>query len=370
MMMKVFQIVLLFSISINAQESFIKSYKIKDFINKVDKKALANEIRVLVEKSGHGRMVGTSGHKGARLHLEERLQKLSKGTSSTVKVQSFKPNTAAGIKMYKDDFQKQIVGQFPPHSAMFKKWQSFTNYMGNYVHKNKDVKGHNIIWENKGKSGKVLIFTAHYDTISHYKESLRINLQDPMPGADYNGSGVAIGLGLVDRLSKANLVHTIRVVFLDYQGLGVLGAEHYAHSIKDEADKVIGVMNLEMLGHDSKAFDKNKKTGNYALYLRDSKDLAGYKQDMELVKIFRRYESKCRFSVRFKVKANGFKSSDHTRFWEKGFSAITFSQDWEDDFNHKRYQTKNDFVETLNQKSLWDSYRTISCMALHWASDL
>lgn len=367
--MRIFLIVLLAFNFIHAKsKKLTSSYQIKDFVNKVPKDGLINEIRVLVEKSGNGRLIGTDGHQAAREHLITRIKSLS-GNQGNLYIQEFVPNKEVAVKLYKDDFEKEIVGKFDPHQEMFLKWKNFTDHMVESVHQYTKNKGYNIIWEKKGESPDTIVVTAHYDTISHDKNSLFINTKDPMPGADYNGSGVTVALGIIDRLSKLDFKKTVKVVLLDFQTIGVLGSYHLLEDLKSNRSNIKGIFNLEMLGHDSKFFDKNKKQGNMSLYYRSESNKDGHIADLSLVSIFRRYKKNCKYSVNFAEKANDFKSSDHIRFWNDGIAAITFSQDWEDDFNEKNYQTKNDFVETLNQKTLYDSFRTITCVLINWGLD-
>jgi len=63
--------------------------------------------------------------------------------------------------------------------------------------------------------------------------------------------------------------------------------------------------------------------------------------------------------VNFEMRPNGFDSSDNIRFWEEGFKSVTFTQNWEDDFNPKFYQTSEDTPETLNHGTLWHSYQFV-----------
>lgn len=59
-----------------------------------------------------------------------------------------------------------------------------------------EEKVQNIIWEKSGlDSDKVLIITAHYDTISHDPSTLLVREDALMPGANFNASGVAVALG-------------------------------------------------------------------------------------------------------------------------------------------------------------------------------
>src|SRR5690606_32857033 len=214
----------------------------------------------------------------------------------------------------------------------------------------KEVKGENIIWEKKGtkENASTLIFTAHYDTVSLDKKSFKVDEKSEMPGADFNGSGVSIALALVKMLAPLSIEENVRIVFLDYQSMALMGSYEYAQKIKNE--KVIGVLNLEMLGHDSRFYDKQKSIGNMKAYLRSND------ADDKLLELTQKYSKSYDVGIKFVPLKNDFASSDNIRFWESGVSAITFSQDWENDFNEKRFQTAQDFPETLNQDTFYRVY--------------
>ena len=48
----------------------------------------------------------------------------------------------------------------------------------------------------------LLIFMAHYDTVSFGKNNMRIDPLSKMPGADFNASGVSLSMQLVKLLSE------------------------------------------------------------------------------------------------------------------------------------------------------------------------
>ena len=123
-----------------------------------------------------------------------------------------------------------------------------------------------------------------------------------------------------------------------------------------------------MLGHDSKRNDKEKRFGNFKAYII-KKDQPGSTGDKKLYERLNRIGSKMTSKVKFKLEANSFNSSDHINFWGEGFTAITFTQNWESDLN-PRYHTSNDFVETLNLKTWYASYLYLSGAVLSWVFDI
>jgi hypothetical protein len=347
---------------------------VKSYLKKIKKKTLMKDLRSFIRSGKKTRMVGTAGHKSARNYLKGTIKKIDPDGLGKLTVQEFTPDIIAGKKMYQNDFNNKIVGKISMKSREYKTWQQFTTYMMKTIDTFKTLKGQNIIWEKEGQNKKdIIIIGAHYDTISHHPLTHKILYGQEMPGADYNASGVSIGLSLINRLKDLSLERSVRVVFFDFQGIGMLGSEHYASMLKLEVKKnslnVHGLINLEMLGHDSSLKDKKKKLGNMAVYLRKPSAPNGLLDDKFLTD-FSKYQQKCKTSVTFEKKAIGFDGSDNFRFWKHGFAAITFSQNWEDDFNDKNYHTPNDFAETLNSKTLYNSYVYIGCSALSWLLDL
>jgi hypothetical protein len=70
------------------------------------------------------------------------------------------------------------------------------------------------------------------------------------------------------------------------------------------------------------------------------------------------------------MKPIGFENSDNFRFWENGFIGGTFTQNWEDDFNPKFYQTPQDTPETLNHQTLYSAYQYLGGATLGILLDL
>ncbi|PIK15865.1 M28 family peptidase [Halobacteriovorax sp. JY17] len=343
---------------------------IKNVIRKYKDDLLLDNLRDFVSCCRPSRMVGTKGHEKAATWLVDRVKKID--PKAYIVVDEFSPDIEYAKGVYRADFQKEIAGNYPKTSPIYKKWNHFTNSMISQLDKLKTVKGKNIIWEKKGSiaPNEVILLGAHYDTISYDKENLVIDFSAPQPGADNNGSGVATLLSLIEILTEVNTPKTVRIVFFDYQEFAFLGARAFVSKYKEslKKEKFAGFVNLLMLGYDSKRNDKSSKFNNFKVYTRKESDPL-YGLDLKLANKLVNAGDKSLSGMRFEISANGFNRSDHVSFWEEGFPAVTFSENWEDDPNKKNH-TSNDFVETLNFKSLDRAFRFISASIIAWTYDI
>jgi hypothetical protein len=339
--------------------------KIKRYISKEVKEAyIIKEVRSIINKSKPNRFYGTSGHKNYQNYLENELKILAKkNEKSNLKVLNFKLDEKIGHKYYQDDFDSQIKGKFKIDSSEYKKWSGFTKYMKLLVSKKIHTMGKNFEYTIKGSSNdKELILISHYDTVSHNKVNFTVDEKSKMPGADYNASGVSINLNILRLLNKVPLKRTIRFVFLDAASLALLGAYDYIKNL--DKSNIFGVINLEMLGHDSVYFDKKKKNQNFKVYMRSKGE------DDSFYNTLTKLNSRLKYKTLFKPVKNSFDSSDHKRFWDAGIPSVVYTQDWENDFNAKRYQSANDFAESLNQKTLYAAFYHICAISMIYTLDI
>ena len=317
----------------------------------------------LVKVSAPSRMISFPGHDKARDFLLETIKSYDSKGSGKLIVDTFSPDTEEAKRFYQNDFDQKVEGKVSKFAPDYQKWLKFTTYMKSTAERYKSVQGTNIIWEKTGlDANKVLVITAHYDTISHDPNTLMITEKSPMPGANYNASGVSVALALIKTLAQVDLNYSVQVVFLDWQGIGFLGSLRYSQELKKSQKNVMGFLNLEMLGQDTSFLDKTKKSGNMCVYYRP--------QDEKFIQLLSRHGSKITSSVSFEPKATGFDNSDNFRLWEHGFMGGTFSQNWEDDFNPKFYQTPQDTPETLNHQTLYSSYQYLGGAVLGTLLDI
>ena len=339
-----------------------KVFDLKSNIKLIEKDSLMKMLRDFVKTSRPSRLVGTDGHSKAQDFILKAIEEADPNKKNQRYVDTFNPDVDYAKKMYWDDFNRQIKPAYKPGDENYKKWLEFTKSTTSFIESKKSFKGKNIIWEKKGrtKPNTILVIGAHYDTIVHNAKTLLINEDALMPGANDNGSGVVIGLSLVELLSKIDLPITVKIVFFDWGELGFLGSKAFVNKYKKEfMDKnYLGLINLDMLGHDSKFLDKTKKYGNMKVYIRRPGS-EGYLDDRKLARRIIDLGDQVSPSVNFEVGATHFNNSDNISFWNEGLSALTMTGDWENDFNKERYHSSDDFVETININTFYRAYQYI-----------
>lgn len=82
---------------------------------------------------------------------------------------------------------------------------------------------------------------AHFDTISDSPEVAA-------PGADDNASGIAATLEIARILSGYDLTYSFRVIFVNAEEVGILGAEAFARRAVDAGDPWEGIFNIDSVG--------------------------------------------------------------------------------------------------------------------------
>lgn len=361
-----------YSFEIKDFEKRIKTnYNITSVTEKVSRDMLEKNLRDFLANSRPSRFVGTPGHQKALDYLESKLKTFNSAKSSFEKIE-FTPDIAAAGQFYAEDFKKEVVAKIAPTDPNYDHWKGFTLSMMKTLDSVKDKKGFNLVWEKKGsvKPDEVIILGANYDTLLNNPKTLKVDSTSSMPGADNNGTGVVALLSMIEILDKLDLPKTVRIVFFDFEELGFSGSRNFVTKLKsaNSSQKIVGYINLVMLGNDSKREDKEKKFNNMKLYLRSPSE-KGADEDLKLTTLISENGKRLYKQVEFTPEANGMNSSSHINFWEAGIPAICMSQNWESDFN-PRFHTPNDFIETLNMNTYINSFRYITGALLAWNYDV
>jgi Zn-dependent M28 family amino/carboxypeptidase len=328
-------------------------------LSQINSETMRKGLTEFVNFSLPGRFPHKSGHLKAREWIKKKLSSNSFSNGATI-VDEFLPRTRVAIDMYQNDLQS-IMHTSGKTAQEISKYKQFTEATVQMISSFSNRKGENIIWRFKGKnSSRKVVVMAHYDTVSYDLQSLRIKWKEKMPGADYNASGVITAISLAQVLSQNNqpLPFDIDIVFMDYHVIGFLGAEHYFSKQAKNEQEIIAVLNLEMLGYDSSFFDKEKKSGNMKAYTR-SVSVDKLQKDAQIANKMQKAVG-AKTKVQFQIEGNNFQNSDNVIAWKYKHPCVTFSQNWETDFNSKGYQTPNDFPETLNFNTLYESLRYLA----------
>lgn len=355
---------------ITGYEKKIKTtYSITSVTEKISRDALEKNLRDFVASGRPSRFIGTPGHQKARDYIETKLKDL-KSPGATFERIEFTPDIAKAGEFYAEDFKNEVAAKVSKTDPLYDHWKGFTLSMMKTLDSVKGVKGYNLVWEKKGttKPEEVIIIGANYDTLLNDPKTMVVDTKGNMPGADNNGTGVAALLSMAEIFNKLDLPKTVRLVFFDFEELGFLGSRDYTAGLKSKNEKIAGYVNLVMLGHDSKRDDKEKKNGNMKIYLRAPTD-KGAEEDLKLVNTLASMGKKMYGTVDFKPEANSMNSSSHINFWQAGYPAVCFSQNWESDFN-PRFHTPNDFVETLNINTYTNAFRFITGSLIAWNYDI
>jgi hypothetical protein len=169
------------------------------------------------------------------------------------------------------------------------------------------------------------IICAHYDDMPAGSIA---------PGADDNASGTAAVLEAARVISQFQPRYTIIYALWDQEELGLIGSRYYAETAYLAGENILGVVNLDMLGWET--------GGDYSFmihssYVGDSFGLA------RLGSALANYISPGLYPLFI---THGASNSDHSCFWEKGYSAIEIAEDL-NDFN-PYYHTTNDNLNHFN----------------------
>lgn len=190
-----------------------------------------------------------------------------------------------------------------------------------------DANGRNIIATQTGKTNpnNIYIICAHYDTVADYC-------------ADDNASGVAAVLEIARILSTQCLDNTIVYALWDEEEIGLNGSAYFANEAATNGDNILGVLNIDMMGYDGN--DDN----DFDIDVRNFANSIAMKDDIISILNNPTYG----FTLNVNVVNPGTTASDHSRFWNQGFTAVLVGESWETNDETPFYHTSGDRYNTLN----------------------
>lgn len=336
-------------------------FELERNLSLIKRKDLFQLLRDFIATTSEGRMVGTRGQKTAREVLKKLIDGLTHG-KGTLKVDAFLPKVSKAIDKIENDFKLNIANHLKPKEPEYQRSKRFKESFISYLKENKATEGRNLIWEKRGNEfpEEILIILAHYDTLGVNKQD-QVDASIASPGADDNGTGVVLALKLIQLFSRMDIPRTLRVVFLDWEELGSLGSlafvKRYQAEFKNK--KVLGYINLEMLGHDSRGLDQTKKFFNMRSYYRRPGSPL-FEKEKAFLEDFLKKGRGIEKGIKFTPVGNSHPHSGSLGQWDSSLIGATFSQNWEEDFNLKGNHNSNDFIETLNLKTYYRAFRFIA----------
>ncbi|MDA9125442.1 M28 family peptidase [Flavobacteriaceae bacterium] len=188
-----------------------------------------------------------------------------------------------------------------------------------------NTSGLNVIATQLGKTNPndIYIICAHYDSVANYC-------------ADDNASGTATILEIARILSTQCMDNTLVYALWDEEEIGLKGADYYATQANNNGDNILGVLNIDMMGYDGD--DDN----DFDIDVRPIANSLAMKDD--LVGLLATYN----FNLNVNVVNPGTTASDHSRFWNQGFSAVLVGESWENNDQTPYYHSSGDRFSTLD----------------------
>ncbi|MGE8429056.1 MAG: M20/M25/M40 family metallo-hydrolase [Sphingobacterium sp.] len=194
----------------------------------------------------------------------------------------------------------------------------------------------------KSKPNEYVIFSGHYDHIGILPAVGQDSIAN---GADDDASGVTAMLTLADYYKKQNNnERTLIFVAFTAEELGMYGSKYFSNHIN--ADQVVAMINMEMIGKDS-------KFGPNTVYITgyDQSNLGELMQENLKNTTFKFYPDPY-------TKQNLFYRSDNAVLAAKGVPAHSFSTSQMD--KDEYYHTVKDEVSTLNVQNIISSIEAIA----------
>jgi len=159
---------------------------------------------------------------------------------------------------------------------------------------------------------QMLIIGAHYDNRPNTEVA---------PGADDNASGTAAVLEAARVFSDFSFPYTLVFCLWDEEEQGLIGSKAYTAQAAANEKQIIGYINVDMLGWDS---NDDHVADIHVRPVAQSIDLAN-----KAIMVDSIYE----IGLDIHLVNPGITASDHSPFWNEGYSAIAIAEEYDNDFN-------------------------------------
>jgi hypothetical protein len=185
----------------------------------------------------------------------------------------------------------------------------------------------NVVAEKTGETypDDIFIICAHYDSTSPDRLTLA-------PGADDNASGTAAVLEAARILAAFPLDFTVRFIAFSAEEWGLYGSQAYATAARQAGERIIGVVNLDMIAYadalpeDLQIIVNGPSTwlANLFLGAAASYGIVGATMTVDASIVY----------------------SDHSPFWDNGYPALLAIEDYP--LNNPYYHETPDTLDKLN----------------------
>lgn len=195
--------------------------------------------------------------------------------------------------------------------------------------------GRNVYATQLGKTNPddIYIICAHYDSIANYC-------------ADDNVSGTAAVLEIARILSQYDFDNTIIYALWDQEEIGLLGSNNFAETASTNGDNILAVLNMDMMGYE------NDGDNEFDIDVRNFANSIAMKDD--IINVLNTYSVSNDINLTANVVNPGTFQSDHSSFWDEGYSAVLFGEAWSTGDRTPHWHLPTDRVATIDLDYYFD----------------
>jgi hypothetical protein len=200
-------------------------------------------------------------------------------------------------------------------------------------------------------SKRIVLVSGHYDS----RNSDNLNVTDPAPGANDDGSGTAVSLECARVLSQFKFPAT--VIFLTVAGeeQGLNGSSHFAKMAKSAGWDIEAVLNNDIVGGDRspqqdssvvRVFSEGVPIVASDDELRQIRNLGGESDSASrqlaryIAEVGRSYDAGVKPLLTFRLDRY-LRGGDHISFNEQGYAAVRFTE-FREDYNHQHQNVRTE----------------------------
>jgi Zn-dependent M28 family amino/carboxypeptidase len=194
-----------------------------------------------------------------------------------------------------------------------------------------------------GKPQQPILIGAHYDTVPG------------TPGADDNGTGVAVLLELARAIALQPLKYPVTLVAFDMEESGYFGSKDYADKLKAQKQSLRLMISLEMLGYCNHNPNSQKYPSGLKYFYPNSGNfialIGNLRTVPDLINLSAQIRKSGQLCEWLPVPNRGLivpdtRRSDHAPFWDNGYPAIMVTDTA--NMRNPHYHQPSDRIETLD----------------------
>lgn len=223
------------------------------------------------------------------------------------------------------------------------KWGMVESFEFNYNNKIYENLILNLPSQENTKVKPPILIGAHFDTVIG------------SPGADDNGTGIAVLLELARFFYHYPSNYPIRLVAFDLEEYGLVGSDAYANYLKQQNFKIRLMISLEMLGYcnpnpNSQIYPPGLKyfypsTGDFIALIGN---LSTIPDLIKISRLIRKKNTGCEWlTVPFRGEiVPDTRRSDHAPFWDNNYQAIMITDT--SNLRNPNYHQPSDTLDTID----------------------